>query len=159
MPIKPENKSRYPKDWPEIRDRILKRAGHRCEHPGCCAEQYAVGRWERKNSIWVWRPISGNGPCDAAGQGREWPSMNRLTYTEARQFAADADWEREHLVISPLIVIVLTIAHLDHQPENCADDNLAAMCQRHHLAYDHEHHKRNAQATRRAKAGTLELFA
>lgn len=71
----------------------------------------------------------------------------------------DTGWEREHLGISPLIVIVLTIAHLDHQPENCADDNLAAMCQRHHLAHDQEHHQRNAQATRRAKAGTLELFA
>jgi len=30
--------------------------------------------------------------------------------------------------------------------------------QRHHLAYDHDHHRANAQATRRAKAGTLELF-
>lgn len=48
--------------------------------------------------------------------------------------------------------------HADEYPENCADDNLRAMCQRHHLAHDHEHHRANAQATRRAKAGTLELF-
>jgi hypothetical protein len=27
MPIKPENKSRYPKDWPLIRERIRERAG------------------------------------------------------------------------------------------------------------------------------------
>lgn len=39
-----------------------------------------------------------------------------------------------------------------------APSNLAAMCQRHHLAYDHNHHRANAQATRRAKAGTLEMF-
>lgn len=38
MPIRPENKGRYPKDWPEIRARILKRAGDRCEE--CGAENY-----------------------------------------------------------------------------------------------------------------------
>ena len=34
MPIKPENKSRYPKNWKEIRERILKRANNRCEFCG-----------------------------------------------------------------------------------------------------------------------------
>ncbi len=36
--------------------------------------------------------------------------------------------------------VVLTIAHLDHTPENCDGDNLKAMCQRCHLRYDREHH-------------------
>ena len=31
MPIKPENKDRYPKDWKQIRARILERAGNCCE--------------------------------------------------------------------------------------------------------------------------------
>ena len=31
MPIKPENRARYPKDWRGIRLAILVRAGHRCE--------------------------------------------------------------------------------------------------------------------------------
>lgn len=43
-----------------------------------------------------------------------------------------------------IIRIVLTIAHLDHQPENCADDNLRAWCQRCHLAYDAQHHAATA---------------
>lgn len=35
MPIKPENKARYPKNWnTEIRPRILDRAGNRCEMCG-----------------------------------------------------------------------------------------------------------------------------
>ena len=55
--------------------------------------------------------------------------------------------------------IVLTIAHLDHTPENCADDNLSALCQRCHLAYDHEHHQRNAHATRRNRKACGDLFA
>lgn len=37
--------------------------------------------------------------------------------------------------------IVLTVAHLDHDPINCADANLKAMCQRCHLRYDVEHHR------------------
>jgi len=36
--------------------------------------------------------------------------------------------------------VVLTVAHLDHNPANCDDDNLEAMCQRCHLRYDQFHH-------------------
>ena len=34
MPIKPENKGRYPKNWKEIREQMLERAGNRCEFCG-----------------------------------------------------------------------------------------------------------------------------
>ena len=34
MPIRPENKARYPRDWKQIRAAILERAGHRCEQCG-----------------------------------------------------------------------------------------------------------------------------
>lgn len=37
--------------------------------------------------------------------------------------------------------VILTVAHLDHTPEHCDDDNLEAMCQRCHLRYDQHHHK------------------
>ncbi|GAA4978106.1 hypothetical protein GCM10023205_52480 [Yinghuangia aomiensis] len=37
--------------------------------------------------------------------------------------------------------VVLTVAHLDHTPENCDPDNLRAMCQACHLAYDTTHHQ------------------
>jgi hypothetical protein len=37
MPIRPENKVRYPRNWPEISDRIrFVRAGGRCECTGQC---------------------------------------------------------------------------------------------------------------------------
>ena len=55
------------------------------------------------------------------------------------------------------LVIVLTVAHRDHQPENVADDNLAVWCQRHHLAYDQDHHTQTAYMTRRACGNNLEL--
>ncbi len=142
MPIKTENRHRYPANWPEVRLRILERAGYRCEHPGCLARQYSIGIW--------WRP---NGGAHQWAEQYEAPS----TYAEARQVAADAWWEVQHVGGSKLTIIVLTIAHLDHQPENCADENLRALCQRHHLAHDHQHHMANAWATRMAKRNNLEL--
>jgi hypothetical protein len=47
--------------------------------------------------------------------------------------------------------IVLTVAHLDHTPENNADGNLRALCQRCHLAHDATEHRRNAKDTKRRK--------
>jgi hypothetical protein len=143
MPIRPGHRHRYPADWPAIRKRILRRADYRCEHPGCGARQYDVGWWLR--------------PHD--GCPHEWVAGIRglSTYALAREEAASLDWSRGTGGATP-IVIVLTVARLDHTPENCADDNLRAFCQRHHLAYDCEHHARTRWATRRAAMRVGELF-
>ena len=55
--------------------------------------------------------------------------------------------------------VVLTVAHLDHQPENCDHANLKAMCQRCHLRYDADLHRRQAARTRREHKRTREMFA
>ena len=52
-----------------------------------------------------------------------------------------------------LIKIVLTIAHLHHNPLNNDENNLRALCQRCHLRYDLEHHKET-----RKKNKKLPLF-
>lgn len=46
--------------------------------------------------------------------------------------------------------IVLTIGHMDHDPENweVSDDRLRAWCQGCHLRYDLDHHQMNAKYTR-----------
>lgn len=49
--------------------------------------------------------------------------------------------------------VVLTTAHLDHQPENCDPANLRAMCQGCHLHYDKDHH-RQTRARRKAAEQT-----
>jgi hypothetical protein len=36
--------------------------------------------------------------------------------------------------------VVLTVAHIDHDPGNCEPDNLRAWCQRCHLTSDARHH-------------------
>jgi hypothetical protein len=56
--------------------------------------------------------------------------------------------------------VVLTVAHLDHTPENCDPANLRAMCQGCHLHYDRDHHRESRLATERAAragAGQMEL--
>lgn len=122
MPIKPENRARYPKNWKEIRQKILERAGHKCEQCGL------------PNHVWGYRLPGGE-------------FMNVLDPLAPDTFRGKHAAEK-------LFQIVLTIAHLDHVPENCAEKNLKAMCQRCHLRYDSEHHRKNAKATREAKKCT-----
>lgn len=99
MPIKPENRARYPRNWQQIRTAILDRAGNRCEF--CGVENHTC-------------------------------RLNPKTGKEAK--------------------IVLTIAHLDHTPENCDPENLRALCQRCHNAYDAEHRKQTRmQSTKPVK--------
>lgn len=140
MPIKPENAARYPADWPQIRHRILERARHRCER--CSVRNYALGGRTR-DGAWL--------PAHPLGQKLlrlEWPRPGAHAWCGMGQRA-------ERLRI---IRIVLTIAHLDHQPENCADENLQALCQRCHLAHDRVHHQQSAYATRRAGRAVADLF-
>lgn len=108
MPIRPENRARYPKDWPAISRRIRDRAENRCEgspaFPDCRAENGAP------------HPVTGSR-------------------------------------------VVLTVAHLDHQPENCADDNLKAWCQRCHNTYDMPMRRRGIAERAKAAKAHAEMFA
>jgi 5-methylcytosine-specific restriction endonuclease McrA len=129
MPIRPENAARYPKDWPQIRARILDRAGHKCEGSPKFPDCRIPNGWFRNNTT---------GEIVARDSG----------IIEAWAFA-DGD---------SVTRIVLTIGHLDHTPENCADENLRAWCQRCHLNYDAKMHAQHAYATRRKDRALADLF-
>jgi hypothetical protein len=149
MPIKPENRALYPADWNVISLAAKQRARWRCVQPGCNARQYSAGVWYGDRWQEMWRELWSDETGPAAG-----------TYATARQRAADLQWGLtgdDPEAAEKVIVIVLTTAHLDHDPANCEQQNLAPMCQRHHLAYDHQHHQANAYMTRRERANTLEL--
>jgi hypothetical protein len=146
VPIKPENRALYPADWKAISLAARERAGWRCQHEGCLAHQYAVGWWRQTVRRYEWLP---EWPRDGAYMGQ--------TYADARAVAAGIYFAAGESGPKPTI-IVLTVAHLNHQPEDCRPQNLAAMCQRHHLAYDAEHHAQTAYATRKARARTAEMF-
>jgi hypothetical protein len=97
MPIRPENRRRYPRDWQTIRLKLLDRAGNCCEgspaYPDCRAANHE--------------------PHPATGSR-----------------------------------VVLTVAHLDHTPENCDERNLRVWCQRCHNTYDAPHRAANRRARR-----------
>ncbi len=122
MPIKAENRKRYPANWTDIRAAILDRAKNACEQCGIT------------NRIWR------NNRTDA------WTQSGKTAW----------NWEQDGDSVTR---IVLTIAHLDHTPENCDPANLRAYCQRCHLAYDAEHHKQTAYQTRRRHRALGDLFA
>lgn len=136
---------KYPKNWKtEIRPAILKRANNCCEK--CGVDNYAVVYWDKE--LKAWERMCGNKHCDAAGNGE-------LTYKEAR---ICADLNNENAGYKVWIVIVLTIAHLNHDVTDNRMENLAALCQRCHINYDKEYHKQNAKETLRKKKGLQELF-
>ncbi len=111
MPIRPENRDRYPPDWLAIRAEVLERAGHCCEgsppYPDCCVPNGEL------------HPVTGS-------------------------------------------KVVLTIAHLDHQPENNGEPgnrpNLKAWCQRCHNTYDMPMRRAGIAARTRAADPTGEMF-
>lgn len=122
MPVKPENKARYPANWEAIREQILERAGHRCEWCGIPNHVYRRNR----DDTWTEDPL----------QADTWTTVDE----------------------EAVAYIVLTVAHLDHQPENNDPRNLRALCQRCHNRYDAPHRRRTALITRREKSRNLDLF-
>ncbi len=56
--------------------------------------------------------------------------------------------------------VMLTVAHLNHAPEDCREENLAAMCQTCHLRYDRLQHGEASARTRdeKRRAGQGALF-
>ena len=110
--------SKYPPDWrTKIRPRILARANNRCE--ACNIKNYTVG-YRNFNGIFF--------------------HMDELQErVEKNHPLPQVDMSR------PPTKIILTIAHLDHDPENweVKDNRLKAMCQRCHLEYDRKHRKKD----------------
>jgi 5-methylcytosine-specific restriction endonuclease McrA len=118
MPIKPENKGRYPANWKsEIRPAILKRAEN--EHGWPCCEECGV-----PNHAWGWREDDGT-------------FHDGGTESIARDLAPEG---------KNAFQIVLTVAHLNHIEEDVRDENLRAWCQRCHLRYDAPRKRADAKA-------------
>lgn len=142
MPIRPENIDRYPPDWPAISQSIRQRAGNRCEE--CGLANQALGGRDDTGRFWPAMPTG------ADGLRTTWPQPG------------EDGWCERAPPLEPIrlriIRIVLTVAHLDHTPENCDPNNLRAWCQRCHLRYDAAHHRKTAETTRRAQRAVGDLF-
>lgn len=104
--------SKYPPNWKkEIRPRILKRARNRCEH--CKVKNNAIIRRLKKSPL------------------------DYFYWNDKRQDMMEGSFTGliiDNALLKP-IKIILTVAHLDHDPKNwnVKDDRLAALCQRCHF--------------------------
>ncbi|PTM61871.1 hypothetical protein [Phreatobacter oligotrophus] len=144
MPIRPENRRRYPADWKTvIVPAIRARSGNRCEEPSCGVRNGSLGG-RLPNGRWL--------PADPTGDDGlrlTWPAPG--TYS----WCSDGD-RREPLRI---IRIVLTVAHLDHDDLETRDlTRLRHWCQRCHNRYDARHRAAGIRARRRATAAAADLF-
>ena len=133
MPIRPEQRDLYPPDWPAISLTVRTEAGWRCECAGECGRNHFPAPLGFYN-------VGAGSSAGAAGQPARCFALQGFPHpvTESR--------------------VVLTVAHLNHDPADCRRDNLRAMCQRCHLAYDRELHAATRAQTRATAAGLVPLF-
>ena len=125
MPIRPEFRHLYRgQEYEARRARIRRRAGDRCED---CAK----GNHSRVETV------SG---VTELGPGDRRPFM----FWRGPGLLRDR-FGREHPGLrmkapSRFIYVVCTMAHLNHNPEDNADENLRFLCQWCHLNHDKPHH-------------------
>lgn len=150
MPIKPENKALYPDNWKEISERIRTvRAKNKCEK--CGVPNHSIGY---RNDIGEFFPLDRSNERDFyAGLGLNSVTKRMLSYKEAMLMAEIAN--EYYPAGFKYIVIVLTVGHLDHNPQNNDENNLKAMCQKCHNNYDRKHRNQTMKKTR--NKGQLEL--
>lgn len=122
MPIKPENKKLYPKNWKQIREDILKRANDKCEK--CGVENHRSIFRLSDGDWWYLEAID------------EYECVNETVLEDK---------------YSKLVKIVLTIAHIDQDPTNNDYSNLLALCQKCHFELDRKHNLKKSRKTREKK--------
>ncbi len=142
MPIRPENKDRYPKDWPQISAAIREAAGQCCQK--CKAPNgRSIRRGKTEDGQHVWRLATDSCYMDGV-------------CAETGLLVPDTD--EDGVAYGREVKVVLTVAHLDHTPENCDPSNLRAWCQRCHNAYDAPMRRAGVAARSRSSLAVSDLF-
>jgi|SRR5579859_297804 len=139
MPIAPHLRYLYSTpEWKEKRRRALERAGNKCNRcriPNHTAAERLTVRSPTETRAW-WRKVDGKRWYDEKGRhdgAPYWPPHHGLT------------WRRWTLYVT------LTVAHVDHDPENMEDQNLEALCCRCHILHDRELHTKHSRITRQIR--------
>lgn len=125
MPI---DYSEYPKDWKQIRERILLRANNCCEF--CDAPNHGIiYRVEKGKSDWKLMP---------EGHIADAMAMDGTKFTK--------------------IVLTIAHLDHDKLNHGVTDDRLRALCQRCHLSYDLPRHIENRKYGRNFRQHQQEIF-
>lgn len=134
MPISRERAAEYPPNWKEFSLSIRRdRAGERCECEGECGHDH-------KTETYI----------DVG------PRPDFEPFYITNDVRCGAVQNVPHPVTDS--IVVLTVAHLDHDHTHADPDRCKAMCQRCHFAYDQDLHRTNAARTRHAKKAIRDLF-
>lgn len=142
MPFRPENRDRYPDNWSEISRQIREAANNTCEKCGTM-NGANIRRGKTAEGTPVWRPASW--PVNLDGMSSE---TGETVIGSCGDLVNYGDPVR----------VVLTVAHLDHQPENCDPENLRAWCQRCHNIYDGPMRRAGIASRRHAARACGDLF-
>lgn len=133
MPI---DYSKYPANWhTEIRPRIMARAGEQRDIDGNIVKQACCEFCKVENRKTILR---GEYDGKEVYQGMDgWIYDANTSEQIGGGYLGEVDPQNKNKCIE----IVLTVAHLDHDPENenVNDAKLSALCQRCHLNYDRPH--------------------
>lgn len=129
----PCNYKEYPKDWKQIRERILLRANNKCEKCGL-KNHIIISKKDRKEVV-----------------NFDWHRYAQLSKAEYSP--------SQILKKMNCTKVVLTIAHLDndHRNKNVANERLLALCQQCHLRMDILHHSDNRKYGRDYRQNNLKL--
>ena len=135
MPIRPEMRGFYPRDWQEISQKVrFARAAGVCQS---CGRPHGIqirclpdGRWfDAVRGTWR----------NGRGRPSRWPDL-----VEAAQIRHTR--------------VVLAAAHLDHDPRNNRLRNLRGLCQRCHMIHDRPHHLAQRRITYLLRRALGDLF-
>lgn len=133
-------------EWQYTRKKIHERSQNKCEF--CGVDNYSVGK---RNEKGVFIPIVSK------------QSSAPVKYATYKEALFDAKCWNEIVVSDaeeegvkppkkpPYFVIVLTVAHLDHDATNNDLQNLKHLCQKCHLQHDATQHVKNARETLKQK--------
>ena len=109
----PWNKKEYPKNWGEIRNRILLRANNKCEFCG----------------------VNNHSIIHRTGKGiDEWTYWPEKMESEA--------WSLDGLKSTKIVLTIAHLDH-DKSNHEVKDERLKALCQKCHLGYDLKRHLSN----------------
>lgn len=140
MPIRPDLKHFYGREWRTvIRPRILARDENRCNFCGKPNHATVNQIVEPGRRMWYFESVF------TENHGAQTLLIDHhgsivSAYPEDLPLRQGYD-----------VRVVLTVAHLNHDPSDMRDDNLAALCQWCHLHHDQQHHA-ETRATRKDQA-------
>lgn len=97
-------------------------------------------------------------PINLKNYPKDWKMISLFVRTIVANNRCEFCGILNHITKENGSVVVLTVAHLNHNPMDCDWDNLKALCQKCHLNHDKDLHTQNRRKTKALKQGLMQLF-